>query len=411
MKRVTSLWLMTLALLTMSVSIYSQTFNYNGYLYTVNVDGKTATLNANSDERTGTVIIPDYVYDEKDKCYPVTAVESGAFRKFSGSKIVIGDNVTTIGEKAFQQAGKKGSDCVLIKGKSLASLPNLDFQHFGQHVSTKILIKCEDKTSMSHQSFSHMKDPATIYFRDQEMAAPWKDFVAGNTSTWPYPYEQEIQGGRWGTIVFPMDISQKEIISYFGRGTQVAYLESAKYDSEKKEFQLHFAIAEEIKANKPYLLKIRNVSSDFVSETKSNPSASTLTVTVPIYNKPAGCQAQMIGVFSQHTLAKNEFYLRNYEESLYFYLATGDDGSFVGANKCYFKILDQNGNLVPAKFSCYFDNSGEATAIPSITSLREDSLKKGIYNLSGQHVGDDPAKLANGIYIVNGKKTVIRHFK
>ena len=219
MKKFTNSWLITFVLLTMSASAYSQTFNYNGYQYTVNADGKTATLNANSDERTGTVIIPDYVYDEKDKCYPVTAVESGAFRKFSGSKIVIGDNVTTIGEKAFQQAGKKGSDCVLIMGKSLASLPKLDFQHFGQHVSTKILIKCEDKTSMSHQSFSHMKDPATIYFRDQEMAAPWKDFVAGNTSTWPYPYEQAIQGGRWGTIVFPMDISQKEIISYFGRGT------------------------------------------------------------------------------------------------------------------------------------------------------------------------------------------------
>ena len=407
MKRVTSLWLMTLALLTMSVSIYSQTFNYNGYLYTVNVDGKTATLSANSDEGTGTVIIPDYVYDEKDKCYPVTAVESGAFRKFSGSKIVIGDNVTTIGEKAFQQAGKKGSDCVLIMGKSLASLPKLDFQHFGQHVSTKILIKCEDKTSMSHQSFSHMKNHATIYFRDQEMAAPWKDFVAGNTSTWPYPYEREIQGGRWGTVVFPMDISKKEIISYFGKGTEVAYLESAKYDSEKKEFQLHFAIAEEIKANKPYLLKIRNVSSDFVCEVEGDPSASTLKVTVPIYNKPAGCQAQMIGVFSQHTLAKNEFYLRNKEGNLFFYIATGDDGSFVGANKCYFKVLDQDGNLAPAKFGCSFDG-GETTAIRSVTTRHKEGFNKGFYDIYGQYVEDDAANLPKGIYIVNGKKFMVK---
>lgn len=392
----------------MSALAYSQTFNYNGYLYTVNADGKTATLNANSDERTGTVIIPDYVYDEKDKCYPVTAVESGAFRKFSGSKIVIGDNVTTIGEKAFQQAGKKGSDCVLIMGKSLASLPKLDFQHFGQHVSTKILIKCEDKTSMSHQSFSHMKDPATIYFRDQEMAAPWKDFVAGNTSTWPYPYEQEIQGGRWGTIVFPMDISQKEIISYFGRGTQVAYLESAKYDSEKKEYHLHFVSTNDIKANKPYLLKIRNVSCDFVCEVKGSPSASTLTVTVPITNKPEGYIVNMTGVYSQHTLAKNEFYLRNKEGNLFFYLATGKDGSFVGANKCYFKIIDQNGNVAPAKFSCYFYNSEEATVIRSVRTRQNESYLKGIYTICGQYVGDDAANLSKGIYIVNGKKVIVK---
>ncbi|MCI7597957.1 MAG: hypothetical protein MSS96_04460 [Bacteroidales bacterium] len=408
MKRVTNSWLITLVLLTMSASAYSQTFNYNGYEYSVNADGKTVTLSASSDEETGTVIIPDYVYDENDKCYPVTAVESGAFRKFSGSKIVIGDNVTTIGEKAFQQAGKQGSECVLIMGKSLASLPKLDFQHFGQHESTKILIKCEDKTSMSHQSFSHMKDPATIYFRDKEMAEPWKNFVADNTSTWPYPYEREIQGGRWGTVVFPMDISKKEVISYFGKGTEVAYLESAKYDSEKKEYQLHFAIAEEIKANKPYLLKIRNVSSDFVCEVEGDPSASTLKVTVPIYNKPAGCQAQMIGVYSQHTLAKNEFYLRNKEGDLFFYLATGKDGSFVGANKCYFKILDQNGNLVPAKFSCHFDNSGETTAIPMETSRQNESIHKDIFNIYGQYVGDDAENLPKGIYIVNGKKIIVK---
>lgn len=102
MKKFTSSWLIALVLLATSISVYSKTFNYNGYQYTVNADGKTVTLSAKSDEETGTVIIPDYVYDENDNCYAVTAVATNAFRKFSGSKIVIGDNVTTIGEKAFQ---------------------------------------------------------------------------------------------------------------------------------------------------------------------------------------------------------------------------------------------------------------------------------------------------------------------
>ena len=204
-----------------------------------------------------------------------------------------------------------------------------------------------------------------------------------------------------------MDISQKEIISYFGRGTQVAYLESAKYDSEKKEYHLHFVSTNDIKANKPYLLKIRNVSCDFVCEVEGDPSASTLKVTVPIYNKPAGCQAQMIGVYSQHTLAKNEFYLRNKEGNLFFYIATGDDGSFVGANKCYFKVLDQDGNLAPAKFGCSFDG-GETTAFRTVTSRQNESFHKGIFNIYGQYVGDDTENLPKGIYIVNGKKIIVK---
>lgn len=415
-----SSYLLLIVLLAICTSGYAQTFTYLGFTYTVNADRSTVTITGGAVDNSSPLIIPDVTY-YNDKVYPVTIIKDGAFTSYRGLKVVIGDNVTTIEGKAFEHFAEQQGNCTLILGRSIKSMPSKAFEHFGQHGDkNKIIVKCDQIPTIMQHTFEHMAN-TTIYVRDKTTYDDYKkaniwgsyDESANKKNikyAYPFPYEYEFESGKWLTAVFPISMSEHTVLSNFGQGTIVAYLKSAKYDKDAREYQLHFEYTNAIEANTPYLIKIGNSNSDFVSDTEGDPNAATLTKSVSIENK-SGYEALMTGVYSQYTLAKNEFYLRNYEESLYFYLATGDDGSFVGANKCYFKILDQNGNLVPAKFSCYFDNSGEATAIPSITSLREDSLKKGIYNLSGQHVGDDPAKLANGIYIVNGKKTVIRHFK
>ena len=412
-----SSYLLLIVLLAICASGYAQNFTYLGFTYTVNDDKSTVTITGGAVDDSSPLIIPDVAYNN-DKVYPVTIIKSGAFTSYRGLKVVIGDNVTTIEDKAFEHFAEQQGNCTLILGRSIKSMPNKAFEHFGEHGDkNKIIVKCDQIPTIEEKTFEHIAN-TTIYVRDKttyddyKKANIWGSYDESTNNknikyAYPFPYEYEFESGKWLTAVFPISMSEHTVLSNFGQGTIVAYLKSAKYDKEAKEYQLHFEYTNAIEANTPYLIKIGNSTSDFVSDTEGDPNAATLTKSVSIENK-SGYEAQMIGVYSQYTLSKNEFYLRNKDGKLFFYLATGDDGSFVGANKCYFKILDQNGNLVPAKFSCYFDNSGEATAIPMVTSRQNESIHKDIFNIYGQYVGDDAENLPKGIYIVNGKKIIVK---
>lgn len=50
---------------------------------------------------------------------------------------------------------------------------------------------------------------------------------------------------------------------------------------------------------------------------------------------------------------------------------------------------------------------GESTGISGIKTDAPKSLK-GIYNIAGQYVGNDASQLAKGLYIINGKKVVVK---
>lgn len=50
---------------------------------------------------------------------------------------------------------------------------------------------------------------------------------------------------------------------------------------------------------------------------------------------------------------------------------------------------------------------GESTGISSIKTDAPKSIK-GIYNIAGQYVGNDASQLAKGLYIINGKKVIVK---
>lgn len=50
---------------------------------------------------------------------------------------------------------------------------------------------------------------------------------------------------------------------------------------------------------------------------------------------------------------------------------------------------------------------GESTGISGIKTDAPKSLK-GIYNIAGQYVGNDASQLAKGLYIINGKKVIVK---
>lgn len=412
MKQIIRFWFLTMALLFMSMAGFALSFSYEGYTYTVNEDGESVTLKSGNGQENGVVLVPNSVHDATDKYYAVTAIGQGAFSGFRGTKVVIGNYVTTIGENAFAKFAEKESNCVLVLGSNVTSLSSKAFEKFGKSsTNNKVIINCCAVPTINKETFKNVTN-TTFFVYDEEAysdfksADVWKDFDSANNSknvkySWPFPYEIHVMSGLWYTAVFPIDMSEAEIAYFFGEGTKVAYLQSANFDCEKNEYHLHFEYTSSISANTPYLICASHIA-NFPVEADGDPFASSLTTSVPVDNK-TGYQAQMIGVYSKYNLAENEFYLRNIDGALYFYVASNDGSSFVEANKCFFRILDNESDVVAAKMDCTFD-SGESTAMKSVKS--QLNSRNSFYSLCGKYMGEYDVNLPKGIYIHNGKKII-----
>lgn len=64
----------------------------------------------------------------------------------------------------------------------------------------------------------------------------------------------------------------------------------------------------------------------------------------------------------------------------------------------------QTEDMSKVSISLSYENT---TGITNITSM-DNSGKSKIYNLNGQYMGKDANALNKGVYIINGKKTVIK---
>ena len=82
------------------------------------------------------------------------------------------------------------------------------------------------------------------------------------------------------------------------------------------------------------------------------------------------------------------------------YLHKGGDGATINAFHAYYQ-----GAEAPAKISF----EGEATGIDAVTTT-STSANGAVYDLSGRRVAANlaAAKLAKGIYVVNGKKVAVK---
>jgi hypothetical protein len=89
------------------------------------------------------------------------------------------------------------------------------------------------------------------------------------------------------------------------------------------------------------------------------------------------------------------YVLSNENSTLGFYHYTG---ATLGANKAFIKVLDDS--TAPSFFS--FNFGGETTSLREMR--HEEGEMTNVYNLSGQRV----SKPTKGLYIVNGRKVVIK---
>lgn len=208
--------------------------------------------------------------------------------------------------------------------------------------------------------------------------------LAANPTNYTYyqnaSLDREFSTANYSTLVLPFALDATETASAFEKAYTLTSVEGES---------LKFTATDAIAAGTPYLVKAKNATLSVTG--KAIDPATTVTNTVV---SDASSTVTFFGTFSLVNLTsanKNTYVVSN--NTLY----EVDSDVDVKAYRGYFTV-DTTGGV--KNFVLDFGN-GETTSIEALESETRDKV---IYNLAGQRV----QKAQKGIFIVNGKKVVIK---
>jgi len=151
-----------------------------------------------------------------------------------------------------------------------------------------------------------------------------------------------------------------------------------------------------MEAGKPYFYKTtKNMDPALEDQRVIFYQATEATVEDPVANNG------LVGTFSEITLTPNDNYYVLSNNTLYKVDAgaTGENAVKIGANKAYVDISQ----IVNKSRGAVFLDFDEPTGVNEVRGQKED-VRSDFFNLAGQRV----AQPTKGLYIVNGKKVIIK---
>ena len=222
---------------------------------------------------------------------------------------------------------------------------------------------------------------------------------------------------KWNSIVLPFEISIAELSSKFGYAIfNVA--DAANTEAGKVAFKIEMAANYDgniIPANTPLLIKTNVAVADATTIT-FGPKEIVAPATPQFGDAINATGYKFRGTYAPMTVSKTSEYADNF----YFWTGTTDKPSRIKSDSQYDNVW------VIKPFSAYVDQSaasaahgteleftyedlnGQTTTVKgiSIDDINSDKLNEGIYNLNGVKMNNVPTQ--KGIYIMNGKKVVVK---
>ena len=246
---------------------------------------------------------------------------------------------------------------------------------------------------------------------------------------------------QWTTLSLPFNLTQTEVEQIFGTGTQIIVFDKANPTSARIYLTFFYHEIQNVLPGYPYLIRPTLVDADgkqMVTKSNSADYAPTYTINTEgklteftVYNKainPAIKQHEFVyGDYTAKctplycTADVNGNYSKKYENGDIF-VSENNGTVYISEGRSYGKgyrsYIDYTGTTATAKaLSISFsgveddDDNGTTTDI-RIAELADDVIQTlgigGVYNLNGQKVADTTRNLPAGIYIVNGRKVVVK---
>ena len=205
-----------------------------------------------------------------------------------------------------------------------------------------------------------------------------------------------LQTGGWNTFCVPFAISSSQITSIFGTETLVRTLGSSAFNSSTKELTLNFTNASSIEAGKPYLVYLGS-NSNVVNPTFNDVTIVNGTTTTETD------YADFVPVMNPTSLTANDktVLFVTGGDKLTYPNKTGNINGF----RAYFQLKEAaaaNANSFTLNLDVETTGIREVKGVSGVIEVNDNSW----FTLDGRKLSVKPT--AKGIYIVNGKKTIIK---
>ena len=226
--------------------------------------------------------------------------------------------------------------------------------------------------------------------------------------------KRTIKGGQWNTICLPFDMTQEQVYEAFGDDVQLQ--EFVGFETEEDEVSgditkitVNFEdadLTDGFYGNYPYVIKTSKDITEFRVTATIDPDEENATAVFDNGQRPTSSRYHVYGTLygtyhAQTVVPENCLFLSGGN----FWYSTGK--TKMKAFRAYFELEDVLADLTAAgaNVSMNFDTP------TGISEIKEKSLNDGaVYTISGQLLGKDIdlKTLPRGIYIVNGKKQVVK---
>lgn len=204
----------------------------------------------------------------------------------------------------------------------------------------------------------------------------------------------------WNTLVLPFELSTNEVNTAFGNDCKVAYFTNSEPNTIELNTQ---GDNKGIKANEPVLIKL---GSDNSADNYSFNTKTIISSPNPQINGANGIN--FIGTYAKsYTVKDGEYFISGDK------LWSSNGNTTLAGTRAYFTVPSSDSSSSAKPKLLIVD--GETTGISAVRSEEKGvrNYNSGVYTLCGQKVADSlndsrMANLKQGIYIVNGKKVIIK---
>lgn len=190
----------------------------------------------------------------------------------------------------------------------------------------------------------------------------------------------------WNTLCLPFSMSNDAVQTVFGEGTVLKQMK----EWNAAENVIYFETADAIVAGQPYIIKPVEAKESFLLQDQ--------TVLNAVNNATSG-DISFCGIMSSTQLSESDVFLGT-DGELYLPNVAEENGDVLRGFRAYFKGINSIANTK-------VNIEGVASGIENINGATAYTNGK-VYTLAGQYVANSTKGLMKGIYVVNGKKIVVR---
>lgn len=283
-----------------------------------------------------------------------------------------------------------------------------------------------DATNTSTEEFTTTKKVGDTYYTPSG--------INRNSGAVPYTFpviyniRRYFNVGKWESLILPCTLTGDQVKQTFGGDQEVKLSVYDRVEGTCVYFKTVDTDKEGIVAGIPYIIKVgKEADIKTKNDEYTFPWGNNTTVKVkgPIYQVKGvvpptfmgegvtkeekisgGYKVQFHGFYYDPGAAPANAYVVNNGDM---YHLSSDWNNFVGTS-WYVTITDAQGYAKALSFS--FDGDSSTTAIENVAGQEDTAVQTDgfVYNLSGQRVGtrNDMSNLSSGIYVVAGKKFVVK---